>query len=235
MAYLEHVIQQPEVHRLGLTLLHFLWQGTAVAIALAFVLQWLRTAGANSRYVAALVALVLMAAMPVATFLLVKPPVVASDVGSETAAEPATSESKRVALPDDLYKSLATSDEPPPFQAVEAGSDSADTALKHGAETPVAAGSPSLMTWAERIQPFLPWLVLAWAVGVLLLSLRLAGSWFHVVRLARCHTQPVVESIDRSGSSANAWASAGRLPCWSRQSCRFPAWSGSCVRWFCCR
>src|SRR5271169_5935273 len=54
------------MHSLGWTLLHFLWQGTAVA-ALAAVLMTL-CRRASSRYVLAVGALVLMLAAPVATF-----------------------------------------------------------------------------------------------------------------------------------------------------------------------
>jgi bla regulator protein blaR1 len=51
---------------LGWTLVHFLWQGTALAVMLYLVLAFCRTALA--RYAAALIALVLMVCSPVATF-----------------------------------------------------------------------------------------------------------------------------------------------------------------------
>src|SRR5437899_412623 len=60
---------------LGWTLLHFLWEGLAIAIVLAIMLWALRKASANSRYVAECVALAMMIVAPIATFMkLAKPP-----------------------------------------------------------------------------------------------------------------------------------------------------------------
>jgi GWxTD domain-containing protein len=55
-------------HAAGWTLIHFLWQGTLVAIILACVLALLSRRSAQSRYLAACVALVLMAILPLSTF-----------------------------------------------------------------------------------------------------------------------------------------------------------------------
>jgi ABC-type Co2+ transport system permease subunit len=52
--------QQPSVHALGWTLLHFVWQGTVVAILLASVLGLLRGKSPQLRYGAACCAMVLM-------------------------------------------------------------------------------------------------------------------------------------------------------------------------------
>ncbi|PYI82992.1 MAG: hypothetical protein DME26_15925 [Verrucomicrobia bacterium] len=60
-------LNQPVILALGWALLHFLWQGAAIA-ALLFVAQaFLRKSSANARYFAAGVALLLMAASPLAT------------------------------------------------------------------------------------------------------------------------------------------------------------------------
>jgi GWxTD domain-containing protein len=60
--------QQPAVHALGWTLLHFVWQGTVVAILLAGVLGLLSGRGPQWRYVAACAALVLMLILPLVTW-----------------------------------------------------------------------------------------------------------------------------------------------------------------------
>jgi GWxTD domain-containing protein len=60
--------QHPAIHALGWTLLHFLWQGTAVAILLAGVLWLLSSRRPQWRYVAACGALVLMLVLPLATW-----------------------------------------------------------------------------------------------------------------------------------------------------------------------
>jgi VWFA-related protein len=61
-----------EVQRLGWTLLHFLWQGTAIVVVYAILRRTLaRSLGAQGRYVLACAALLTMAAAPPLTFLLI--------------------------------------------------------------------------------------------------------------------------------------------------------------------
>ena len=55
-------------HALGWTLLHFLWQGTLVAVILGCLLALLSERSPQPRYAAACTALVLMATLPVITF-----------------------------------------------------------------------------------------------------------------------------------------------------------------------
>ncbi|MGD0566976.1 MAG: M56 family metallopeptidase [Candidatus Sulfotelmatobacter sp.] len=59
------------MHSLGWTLLHFLWQGTAVAALAAVLMTACRRA--STRYVVGVVALLLMLATPVGTFLFLSP------------------------------------------------------------------------------------------------------------------------------------------------------------------
>lgn len=55
--------------QLGFTLLHFLWQGSAIGLIAAGVLRGLRGRSANARYVAACAALALMAGSVVGTYV----------------------------------------------------------------------------------------------------------------------------------------------------------------------
>jgi GWxTD domain-containing protein len=68
---IENVLSQVWIQRLGWTLLHFLWQGTVIAMVYA-VLRFLmrRTLSAQGRYVLACLALTAMAITPPVTFLL---------------------------------------------------------------------------------------------------------------------------------------------------------------------
>jgi GWxTD domain-containing protein len=70
------------IQRLGWTLLHFLWQGTAIVIVYALLRHWLaRLLSANGRYLLACAALAAMTIAPPVTFLLtpdVHPSMVAS-------------------------------------------------------------------------------------------------------------------------------------------------------------
>ena len=66
---------QPWVERLGLTLLHFLWQGFIVAAIYAAARKWRgRNNGPNGRYLLACAALAAMAIMPLITWMLLRPP-----------------------------------------------------------------------------------------------------------------------------------------------------------------
>jgi len=64
---------EPLVSTLFLVLLHSLWQATAVAVGLMFVLAMLRGHSARLRYIVAVGALALTAAAPVATWITVAP------------------------------------------------------------------------------------------------------------------------------------------------------------------
>src|SRR5216683_3076094 len=71
-------------YTLGLTLLHFLWQGAVIALLLAVANTAMRRASARSRYAAACIALALMFACAVTTFLSLNAP----QMTSESAAAP---------------------------------------------------------------------------------------------------------------------------------------------------
>lgn len=70
MSAIELVLKQPWVARAGWTLVHFLWQGTLIAVLLAAVRGAAgRRLGPRARYAMACLALGLMALAPLATFL----------------------------------------------------------------------------------------------------------------------------------------------------------------------
>ena len=58
---------QPVWHRLSLTLVHFLWQGLAVAVIAYAAVRLLRLRRGNPRYAAYLLAFALMAVCPLVT------------------------------------------------------------------------------------------------------------------------------------------------------------------------
>ena len=73
MSGLQVLATSPVVHTLGITLLHFLWQGALVAAGLRLVLAVLAQRPAQVRYAASCLALALMAVIPAVTFLLLLP------------------------------------------------------------------------------------------------------------------------------------------------------------------
>src|SRR5207244_9766023 len=68
---------RPWVERLGMTLLHFLWQGAIIVTIYAYAAarKWgARTLGPNGRYFLACAALTAMAITPVVTWMLLRGP-----------------------------------------------------------------------------------------------------------------------------------------------------------------
>src|SRR5688500_931050 len=61
------LLEHPLVIRLGWTLLHFVWQGAAIAVVLVVLLQLTRSAKPRVRYALSCAALVVMAICPVIT------------------------------------------------------------------------------------------------------------------------------------------------------------------------
>jgi tetratricopeptide (TPR) repeat protein/beta-lactamase regulating signal transducer with metallopeptidase domain len=165
---LESFLGQPWVYRLGWTLLHFFWQGAALAVLLAGALALLRRRRANSRYLAACGVLGLMSLAPLVTFILLQPVAAPRSVPAVTTAMEVSGD--RPAAP-------VASALPP---AVPSGTETSSLGF------PSFPLRPGLEAW-------LPWLVAAWLVGVLLLSLRLLGAWACVQRLKWRSTQAAAE------------------------------------------
>jgi beta-lactamase regulating signal transducer with metallopeptidase domain len=145
-------------HAVGWALIHSLWQGAAIAAALAAALRLLRRARPEARYLASCAALALMVAAPAAT-------------GAWMAAD-----GERVAA-----SSLAGEVAPPAWRGVHLTlAGGADAVATGGGD----AGAPAWMPRVD-VERLVPGLVAAWAAGVVLLTLRLLGGWLWVRRLAR--------------------------------------------------
>ncbi len=71
MLFLESILAQETIQKLGWALLHFAWQAAAVALLLAIVLRILRKSTANLRYIIACLALGLIVLLPAVTMQLV--------------------------------------------------------------------------------------------------------------------------------------------------------------------
>jgi beta-lactamase regulating signal transducer with metallopeptidase domain len=154
------------VHRLGWALVHFVWQGAALAALAAVMLRRLRRRTAAVRYLAACAALAAMVAAPVATLSLVPPAPVAAhrDAGE---AGPG----------------------PEPMAAVVSAQPAADALA-----APVLPRDASWAArLASAIEPVLPPVVLAWLIGALGVSVWYAGGWVWVRRLIWKRAQPAAE------------------------------------------
>jgi beta-lactamase regulating signal transducer with metallopeptidase domain len=146
----------------GWTLLHFLWQGTAIALLVWMVLTLVRRARPEVRYLIAWAGMALMAAAPIATFIVLQrsPSIVLEGPAPvATAAKPMD-----IAPPDLDYPSVVRPAKP----------------------STVAAP----MGWRGRLDRVAPNLLPFWLAGVLLLTLRLAGGIGWLAR-ARRRSRPL--------------------------------------------
>ncbi len=143
---------------LGWALVHLLWQGTLVAGVLALALLLVGRKAARARYGLACGALVLMLAIPVFTGW--------SHYAAARAAQVEASASSGVAPTVEPVRP-GVHRTPRPAQAAVAGTDSTLEAA---------------LTFAGA---HMPWLVLAWGLGVMACSLRLLGGWLKLRRLVR--------------------------------------------------
>jgi bla regulator protein blaR1 len=171
----------PIVQILGRILLHFVWQGLAVALVLLILFFVFRTS--QVRYVLACAALVVMAFLPVFT-------------GIRVAREQARLEGNRYVL-----ESLAHATAP----TVIPGSET--TPLQEGVKVVTAPGAPDVsrqpvvgetnyLQVTVNIDRYLPWLVVSWFIGVVALSIRLLGGLFVTQRLRTKLTRAVPKDLE---------------------------------------
>ena len=138
----------------GWALIHFVWQGAAIAAAASVLLRLTRHRSASTRYVIACVGLAAMLAAPLVTARLMW----------TTPSSPIGGASATVTGPDVA-------------QAFPGPLASKTGEVRQGSPTRVSEGaSPAI----ERI---IPGVTVAWMAGVLLLLARMAGGWWRVRRL----------------------------------------------------
>jgi beta-lactamase regulating signal transducer with metallopeptidase domain/protocatechuate 3,4-dioxygenase beta subunit len=149
--------------RLMQTLMHFLWQGTAVALLALGATALLRRASARARYNVLAGALLLMTLCPVVTFLGLEPPTCAK-ISNASAAEPIPAVADLGApapVAETPERTIAFSVPEPSLKGVV---PSAPPAVS------VPPGPPS---WSSQWQPYALPIALAYLGGVLLMLGRL--------------------------------------------------------------
>ncbi len=163
MSLWQGLLSEGVVVRLGWTLVHFLWQATAVALLLALLLRLLRRAAANLRYAAACGTLLLMVAMPPVTmqFIDVPGPVAEGGPSLEIVTPP-------------MPVVMQTVGALPPLPAA----------------SPIEVADLTVsVPWRQRLatalEPALPCVVLGWLAGVFGLSAWHLGGWAQLQRLRR--------------------------------------------------
>jgi beta-lactamase regulating signal transducer with metallopeptidase domain/HEAT repeat protein len=150
----------------GWALIHYLWQGTAVALLLALVLRLLRGRHAAVRYACATVALFLLPVLVGGT--------VAREIRSDSARIIPTASAE---APAARIVTIAKIPTPAPARAESS-----------------APAAPEVPGWRARLVPMLPSMVLLWLAGVALLAASHLGSWRAARRLRRIGVGPAPEA-----------------------------------------
>ena len=160
-------LSREETVALGWTLLHFCWQGTAVAVAYAVVDRMTSRAQSQVRYSVALAALILMPVIVIATF--------AEEIRTATPAH-ATSQSTAQTFSE---------------EKVEVRSRT----VLH--EIPLASSFEEPGDWLTmRAEQLLPWVDALWLVGVFLLAIRSMGGWLQLEQVRRRARNMVPEDVE---------------------------------------
>ena len=149
-------IDPRDVQAIGWTLVHFVWQGTALAALLAALDLLLRHAPAPVRYRLASATLGLMLLLPLATFGILR----TSTGRGPKSAESSATQRQSVAPPSLTSVASANNREAIPARASGEGV-------------------------RGRVEALLPVFVALWSAGVLLLSFRTLGGFVLVQRLKR--------------------------------------------------
>jgi len=188
--------------RIGWALVHFLWQGAAVALLLAGTLSLLRNRSAQGRWIVSCAALALMAVLPVATALMVSVEAPGPSEPAPTASPavtPATADPDPIPAPSavgPVEVPMESPSPPPPALAHNPGPSEATPP-----PAPPAQPAPTVqdeqtaaVSWPQQvqgaIQPVLPWAVLVWLAGAIMMSVWHFGGWLHVRRMRCRGTRP---------------------------------------------
>lgn len=165
---LSTLVESTECIRLGWTLLHSVWQLATIA-ALCGVALMLTRSTARVRYVIAYTSLLLMAAAPIATFVLLPPPDVSTGAvrlalgevpGEHTSSEALGEHVAALPDSDDADGGRIASSETPPDGSEVLSPTEADGSLL-----------------AQTISLWSAWFVPFWLLGVAVLAMRHLGGW----------------------------------------------------------
>jgi ankyrin repeat protein/beta-lactamase regulating signal transducer with metallopeptidase domain len=161
---------EPWMQQLGWVLIHFVWQGAAIALLLAVVLRLLAGRSSRSRYAVCGMALLLCCVAPIVTWVALNP--------SPTSDAQAASPIQTISAP-----------------AVEAPLHNRP-GLRSSSNT--VAESSVVEHWQDRllqqVDAVAPDLVALWLLGVLVLTIRLAWAWMLTSRLCRLGT-PIRDAV----------------------------------------
>lgn len=177
MTLIQPMLDSPQIHRFGWTLLHSLWEGAAVALFLMLLLLALRKASAGIRYITSCLAMLAVFVLPAITFPILQPTAsVPLPIPPPQRAQVRLTEAPSVVHFADSPLRITT----PKRVNVRQADD--PPALSSPAPLPIAT-RPIWSKLFDWLQTAAPWLVLVWACGVAGLSLWNLGGWVAIQRL----------------------------------------------------
>jgi beta-lactamase regulating signal transducer with metallopeptidase domain len=181
MTGIDALLHQPAAQAVGWALLHFVWQGTVIAIVTALALLALRRNAADVRYVVSAIGLALMLTLPIVTG-------VQTWKASSASLKDGSVEARGGVSPVVAVTEVRTADARP-RASQEVAPRTSHVATRSSNPAPAsqadsgAAGRARITTFGVRVEPLLPVLIGVWIAGVMLLSLRLLTGWLWIQRL----------------------------------------------------
>jgi hypothetical protein len=170
MITIDQLLSSAVIHRVGWTIVHFLWQGTILGGLLALMFFFLRKRSAGMRYLAGCLAMLLLAACPIVTFYLTPQPTV---ISIRPVSETVVAVQSAAALPIPPSPQVAL----PPADPV------------------VSTAPPPKPLWHDRLiescERRLPGIVIAWLIGVSILSVHLLAGVYAAHRIKRSALTPL--------------------------------------------
>lgn len=171
MSSLLYLLEGTMPRALGWAIVHFLWQGALISVVLWALLKFRAVRTANGRYLVCGLALAICVLATGLTFTRVYH----GESDLPIADAPASTRG-----PDE--PGLAPTSE-------TGGTTTGPGTVELGAgDAPPPVHRPSGNSWVD---PLLPWMVITWSIGVLLLSMRLLGAWAFTQHLKHRLLKPV--------------------------------------------
>lgn len=192
----------PIVWRLGWALLHFVWQGAAIAVIVAGLMWLLRRRSSNARYLTACAGMLAMAAIVAVTFGMLHPPV--APLGADPSTPSPTAPPPAARQTSNLTRHEVSGAVTARVRSAEPSVTSSQVTVSHGppAATISIAAPPKMSPapWPQRLtaacERYLPWMVGGWFLGMMALSLRLLAGWMQVQRIRRRLVQPAADGLE---------------------------------------
>ena len=179
--------ETPAAVRVGMSLIHFLWQGTLLGL-LGLIVSWTtRRASSASRYRLLLAVFVLMSLTPAISYFVVVPEITWRSVLLPAAAP---ENPQPLVLPQSGISA-------PGSNAVLEINTESSPAVTDALETQPRQDASVVDRFQDFIRSHLAWIVGGWLCGVVLLSARLLLGFAGVIRLSRFGLQPVDQRLSQ--------------------------------------